>query len=45
MREMILNHQALSDVGDSMLIVIDVQQSFIEKMSTEHIQPIINRIS
>ena len=38
-------HQALTDVEDSVLIVIDVQQYFIEKMPKEQVQPIINRIS
>jgi nicotinamidase-related amidase len=38
-------HQTLTDVDDSVLVVIDVQQSFLAKMSKEHTQPIINRIS
>ncbi len=45
MQNKILNHQALTDLDDSVLIVIDVQQFFLEKMPKEHIQPIVNRIS
>ena len=45
MQDTILTQQALTDVDDSVLIVIDVQQSFLEKMPKEQVQPIINRIS
>jgi len=45
MQNTILNHQALTNADDSVLIVIDVQQSFLDKMLKEHMQPIINRIS
>jgi len=45
MKETILSHQALTDVDDSVLIVIDVQQPFLEKMPKEQVTPIINRIS
>ena len=38
-------HQSLTDVDDSVLIVIDVQQFFLEKMPKEQVQPILNRIS
>ena len=37
--------QLLTDVDDSVLVVIDVQQAFIDKMPKEQVQPIINRIS
>lgn len=45
MKNIMSMHQSLTDADDSVLVVIDVQQSFLEKMQKEHIQPIINRIS
>jgi nicotinamidase-related amidase len=45
MQNTILSHQALTDVDDSVLIVIDVQQSFLEKLPKEQVKPLINRIS
>jgi len=44
MQDKILMHQALTDADDSVLIVIDVQQAFLDKMPKEQVQPIINRI-
>jgi nicotinamidase-related amidase len=44
MQDIKLMHQALTDADDSVLIVIDVQQSFLDKMPKEQVQPIINRI-
>jgi len=35
----------LTELNDSILIIIDVQQMFLEKMSIEHYVPIVNRIS
>ena len=45
MQDKNIKHQALTDVNDSVLIVIDVQQSFLEKMPKEQTLPLINRIS
>ena len=45
MPELLNNHQILTDVDDSVLVVIDVQQSFLAKISKDQIQAIINRIS
>ena len=45
MKDSILAHQALIDVDDSVLIVIDVQQSFVEKNPKEKMQEVVNRIS
>lgn len=45
MPDTINQHRVLTDVSDSVLIVIDIQPSFLAKMSNEHTQPIINRIS
>jgi len=36
---------SLTDVNDSVLIVIDVQQEFLDKMDREHWTLIVNRIS
>ncbi|MEN8243567.1 MAG: isochorismatase family protein [Thermodesulfobacteriota bacterium] len=44
MQDKNLLHQALTDADDSVLIVIDVQQTFFEKMPKEQVRPIINRI-
>ena len=44
MQNTIVKHQALTNADDSMLIVIDVQQSFLEKIPKEQTLPIINRI-
>jgi len=38
-------HQALTDVDDSVLIVIDVQRSFLEKLPKKQVAQLINRIS
>ena len=45
MQDIKLMHQALTDADDSVLIVIDVQQSFLDKMPKEQVQPLINRIT
>jgi len=45
MENTILMHQALTDVDDSVLIVIDVQQYFVDRMPESQVKPIINRIS
>lgn len=36
---------ALTDVDDSVLIVIDVQQSFVDKLDPADVSPLVNRIS
>ena len=38
-------HQSLTDVNDSVLIVIDVQQCFLDKLPPSVSQPLVNRIS
>ncbi len=38
------HHQTLSDANDSVLVVIDVQQSFLDKLSPEQVSPLTNRI-
>lgn len=44
MQDTISMHQSLTDVDDSLLIVIDVQQSFLDKLTQEQIMPLVNRI-
>jgi len=44
-RDSIFSHQALTDAEDSVLIVIDVQQSFLEKLPKEQVKPLQNRIA
>jgi len=39
------NHHLLTEVNDSVLIIIDVQQEFLDKMDQEHWLPIVNRIT
>lgn len=36
--------QLLTDVDDSVLIVVDVQQSFLDKLAPHDVAPIVNRI-
>ncbi len=45
MENTIAMHQALTNVDDSVLIVIDVQQAFVDRMPESQMKPIINRIS
>ena len=45
MQKTILPHQALTYVEDSILVVIDVQQSFLDKLPKERVLPLLNRIS
>jgi nicotinamidase-related amidase len=35
----------LTDVDDSVLIVVDVQQSFLDKLDLADVQPLVNRIA
>jgi nicotinamidase-related amidase len=44
MQEPISMHQSLSDVDDSLFIVIDVQQKFLDKLTKEQVEPLVNRI-
>ena len=36
---------SLSEVDDSILIVIDVQQAFLDKLDRQQIAPLVNRIA
>ena len=45
MEQKILPDNSLTDANDSMLIVIDVQQAFLNKLNPEQCEPIVNRIT
>jgi len=45
MKEHVSRHHALLEVDDSVLIIIDVQQSFLDKLPKEDSKLLVNRIS
>lgn len=44
MEEDRLDHLALTNVDDSVLVVVDVQESFLKKLPEEQVRPLVNRI-